>query len=116
MDTWYAVCSLFQRIAQSGKYFYCPIKRNRLVKEHPHATYCALGELAWNQQESDNGKLLKVNDLGLTVGLFPATVSTDRTDYVLTNDLNPNKHSCSTPNKSPLPLLRASRSALSPLL
>lgn len=88
MDSWYAVSSLFQRIAQTGKYFYCPIKKNRLVKEANRSIYFTVEELAWNQQERDNGKSLKVKGLGLEVRLFLVTVSTNRIDYVLTNDLS----------------------------
>jgi hypothetical protein len=33
MDTCYVVSSLFQLINSYGKYFYCPIKSNRLVKQ-----------------------------------------------------------------------------------
>lgn len=87
MDSWYAVSKLFQRIHAAGKYFYCPIKTNRLVKEPHHKTYFSVSELKWNSNEMEQGKPIKVKDLNLEVKLYKVIVSTDRTDYVLTNDL-----------------------------
>ncbi len=89
MDTWYAIARLFQKIHHLGKYFYCPIKTNRLVKESTDRTYFSVSELQWNTHQLKYGKSIKVKDLGLDVKLFKVAVSTDRTDYVLTNDLRP---------------------------
>jgi Transposase DDE domain len=87
MDSWYGVAKLFQRIHHAGKYFYCPLKTNRLVKEPHHPTYFSVGELKWNATEQQQGKSLKVKGLGLEVRLYQVPVSTNRTDYILTNDL-----------------------------
>ena len=89
MDTWYAVARLFQYIHHLGKYFYCPIKTNRLVKDANAKTYSSVSELMWNAHQIQYGKSLKVKDLAMDVKLFKVIVSTDRTDYVLTNDLRP---------------------------
>lgn len=89
MDTWYAVARLFQQIHHLGKYFYCPIKSNRLVKHHKDTTYSTVGELIWTKQEKEFGKTIKVKDLNLDVKVFRVAVSTDRTDCVLSNDLRP---------------------------
>jgi DDE superfamily endonuclease len=86
MDSWYAVSKLFQHIHHAGKYFYCPIKTNRLVKEPHHSTYFSVGELCWNSTERERGKSLKVKDLQMEVRLYQVPVSTNRTDHVLTND------------------------------
>jgi hypothetical protein len=87
MDTWYAVARLFQKIHHLGKFFYCPIKTNRLVKESTHKPYSSVSELKWDARQEKYGKSIKVKDLDLDVKLFKVIVSTDRTDYVLTNDL-----------------------------
>lgn len=87
MDTWYAVSKLFQHINKVGKYFYCPIKTNRSVKEPHHSVYFSVGELKWSATECEQGKSLKVKDLQMEVRLYKVPVSTNRTDYVLTNDL-----------------------------
>ena len=33
MDSWYATKSLMQYIDKQGKYYYCPVKKNRLVDD-----------------------------------------------------------------------------------
>ena len=33
MDSWYATNKLMQYIDNLGKYYYCPLKRNRLVDD-----------------------------------------------------------------------------------
>jgi hypothetical protein len=91
MDSWYAVAKLFQCIHHVGKYFYCPLKTNRLVKESHHPTYFSVGELKWNSMEQQQRKSLKVKGLNLEVRLYQVPVSTNRTDYVLTNDLRENE-------------------------
>lgn len=91
MDTWYAVARLFQQIHALGKYFYCPIKSNRLVKQANDLTYFPVGELTWTKQDQEFGKVIKVKDLNMNVKVFAVTVSTDRTDCVLTNDLRPHQ-------------------------
>ena len=47
-----------------GKYFYCPIKRNRLVrpagvKEH----YEAVTELTWTEEELKLGKVIRLKGM-----------------------------------------------------
>lgn len=90
MDTWYAVARLFQMINHLGKFFYCPIKTNRLVKDSTAKTYSSVSDLRWNEHQKQYGKPLKVKDLDMDVKLFKVIVSTDRTDYILTNDIRPN--------------------------
>ncbi len=34
MDSWYATNNLMQYIEALGKYYYCPLKRNRLVTDY----------------------------------------------------------------------------------
>ncbi len=87
MDTWYAVSSLFQLINSLGKHFYCPIKSNRLVKADGHSIYLPIGQLIWTYIELKYGKSLKVKNLNMNVKVFKITVSSNRIDYVLTNDL-----------------------------
>lgn len=92
MDKWYAVNKLFQLIASFGKYFYCPIKSNRLVKSNNSLIYATVGELYWNSQESQVGKSVKVKALNLAVRLYKFTFFTKgiaRANYVLTNDTRP---------------------------
>jgi hypothetical protein len=85
----YAVARLFQKIHHEGKYFYCPIKTNRLVKNSTAKTYSSVGDLWWNEHQQQYGMSIKIKDLAMDVKLFKVLVSTDKTDYVLTNDLRP---------------------------
>jgi hypothetical protein len=94
MDSWYAVKELMVHIDDLGKIYYCPLKNNRLVDDSGNPSggkkaYRAVSTLSWNQTELASGKLVKVKGFpGSTkVKLFCVPVSTNRTDYVVTNDL-----------------------------
>jgi len=52
--------------------------------------YKKIGELYWNESEKISGKIIKVKGFprDKKVKLFWATVSTNRTEYIVTNDLN----------------------------
>jgi hypothetical protein len=97
MDSWYAVTELMMHIADLGKIYYCPVKANRLVDDTGNpdggkAAYRAVSKLGWDQTTLEQGKLVKVKGFpGATkVKLFCVQVSTNRTDYVVTNDLTQN--------------------------
>ena len=93
VDTWYASNKFMLFVHDLGKYFYCPIKRNRLVrpagvKEH----YEAVTELSWTEEEVKLGKIIRLKGMpsDFYMKLFRVPVSTNRTDYVATND--PSQH------------------------
>ena len=97
MDSWYAVNELMIHIADLGKIYYCPVKSNRLVDDtgNPNGgrqAYRAVSRLEWDQETLDQGKLIKIKGFpGSTkVKLFCVQVSTNRTDYVVTNDITQN--------------------------
>ncbi len=97
MDSWYAVKGLMMHIADLGKIYYCPVKANRLVDDSGNpkggkAAYKAVSQLDWDQTALERGKLVKVKGFpGSTkVKLFCVQVATNRTDYVITNDLTQN--------------------------
>lgn len=97
MDSWYAVMELMMHIADLGKIYYCPVKANRLVDDtgDPHGgkkAYKPVSQLDWDQTSLTEGKLVKVRGFpGATkVKLFCVQVATNRTDYVITNDLTQN--------------------------
>jgi Transposase DDE domain len=90
MDTWYAVSSLFQLVNSYGKYFYCPIKNNRLVKQTKDTEFVSVSELSWTTKQLQFGQDIKVKNLNMNVRIFKVIVSTNRTDFVLTNDLTTN--------------------------
>jgi len=91
MDSWYATRELMLLIDGMDKLFYCPIKSNRQVDDSGgERPYRRVDALEWTQEESNSGKLIKIKGFpgAYKVKLFRVTVSTGRTDWVVTNDLS----------------------------
>jgi len=91
MDTWYAVHNLMLYIDSLDKIYYCPLKNNRLVDDtFGKEKYKRTELLQWSEEELECGKIIKIKGFPANkkVKLFRVTVSTNRTDYVLTNDLS----------------------------
>lgn len=90
MDTWYAVRSILLRIEDLGKTYYCPIKTNRLVKETSSSEFIAVKDLIWNEYDLSNAKIVRLKGFPSSkqVKLFRVTISTDRTEYVITNNMS----------------------------
>lgn len=89
MDTWYAERKLMLLIERLGKLYYCPLKSNRRVDESDGTLpYQRIDELVWRELDEQQGKLIHIKDFpkGHRVKLFRLVLSTERTDYVATND------------------------------
>lgn len=90
MDTWYATKDLMLYIESLGKVYFCPLKDNRQVDDSGGAQrYRRVDALAWSSAELECGKRLKIKGFPKEhqVQCFRVVVSTNRTDYVVTNDL-----------------------------
>jgi hypothetical protein len=90
MDSWYATISIILQIEAIGKYYYCPIKSNRLVDDSNGVrAYCRVDSLNWSTDDTSNGKVIKIHKFPKDhkVKLFRVAVSTNRTDYVITNNM-----------------------------
>ena len=90
MDTWYAAKNELLFIEQLGKVYYCPVRENRLVSLHRgDKRYQRVEAVLWSQDELRSGRLVHLRDFpaGHQVKLFRLTLSTGRTDYLVTNDL-----------------------------
>ncbi len=90
MDSWYATTALMTRLIKEEKIFYCPLKKNRLVDDSfGEEPYRAIETLEWRENEMQQGKIVKVKKFAQETRLkmFRVTVSTNRTDYIVTNDL-----------------------------
>lgn len=90
MDSWYAAKQLMAAIEGLGKVYYCPLKTNRLVDDSSgDEPYKRIDQLGWTTTEAQHGKLIKVRGFpkDKKVKLFRVIVSTDKTEYVVTNDL-----------------------------
>lgn len=92
MDTWYATKDIMVQIYKIGKTFYCPLKKNRLIANSGEKEFYKVSELEYKSDELQKGKLIKINKFPdeFEVKLFAVAVSTNRTDYVVTNDLTQN--------------------------
>ena len=93
MDSWYATNKLMLYIDDLGKYYYCPLKRNRLVDDKgKQEDYKRIELLSWDKEELKSGKIVKIKKFpgAKKVKLFRVTVSTDRTDFIATNDFSQN--------------------------
>ncbi len=90
MDSWYAAQKLMALIEALGKIYYCPLKTNRLVDDSGGVeSYRRIDQLHWSAIEAQEGKTIKLRGFpkDKKVKLFRAIVSTDKTEYVATNDL-----------------------------
>ncbi len=91
MDSWYATQKLMGQIDQLEKLYYCPLKTNRRVDDSGGAVpYMRVVELVWSDEDLQQGKLVKIRGFpkDKKVKLFRVTVSTNRTEFVATNDLS----------------------------
>ena len=90
MDTWYANTKTLVWIHSLGKRFFCPIKSNRMVDDSSgKQPYQPVDSLLWSNETLFSGKTVKVRGFpgDFKVKLFRVSISTDRTEYVITNDL-----------------------------
>lgn len=90
MDSWYATKRLMMLIDSLEKIYYCPLKKNRLVDETEGIEkYKRIEELIWSSEEEESGKIIKINKFpqNKKVQLFRVSISTDRTEYIATNEL-----------------------------
>jgi len=91
MDSWYATRPLMMSIERLGKFYVCPLKDNRQVDDSEgQQPYCRVDSLTWSKTEQQQGKLIHIKNFpkGHRVKLFRLVLSTQRTDYVVTNDLS----------------------------
>jgi len=90
MDPWYATKEVLLQIEKFGKLYYCPLKDNRQVDDsggtHP---YQRVDQLTWTAAEKQQGKTIKIKGFPAEhkVKVFRVVLSTQRTDYVVTNEM-----------------------------
>ena len=90
MDSWYATKEMMLMIESMNKLYYCPLKTNRLVDDSGGIEkYKSVEELIWSDSDLKSGKLIKIKNFPKDhkVQLFRVPVSTNRTDYIVTNDV-----------------------------
>jgi hypothetical protein len=90
IDSWYATQRIMALIDNWQKIYYCPLKRNRLVDDTVgKEKYKRIDLLHWNHADEQQGKLIKIRNFPADkkVKLFRVTISTNRTEYIATNEL-----------------------------
>lgn len=90
MDSWYAIREMMLHVKSLKKMYYCPLKSNRLVDDSgSRYGYCCMDMLEWDEQASERGKIVKVWGFPAVyrLKLFRVVVSTQRKEWVVTNDL-----------------------------
>lgn len=90
MDSWYATQRIMALIDNWQKIYYCPLKRNRLVDDtEGKEKYKRIDLLQWSQPDKQQGKSIKIKGFpsAKKVKLFRVTISTNRTEYIATNEL-----------------------------
>lgn len=101
IDAAYSTNKVLAKIDGYGKVYYCNIRSNRLAldlsddieeeKKIPKkANYRPVKDLAWNEQNLETGKIIRLNKspARAIVKLFQVASSHRRTDYLITNDLS----------------------------
>ena len=95
MDTWYATKDVMLLIENTlKKVYYCPLKDNRQVDDSGGTQpYGRVDKLEWSETEKQHGKFVKIKGFPKDhkVKLFRVVLSTQRTDYVVTNDFAQDK-------------------------
>jgi len=93
MDSWYATKEMMLFIEDLKKIYYCPLKDNRQVDDSGAILpYRRVDGLDWSDVEKEHGKIVKLKGFPRDhkVKLFRVVLSTQRTDYVVTNDFAQN--------------------------
>jgi hypothetical protein len=89
MDSWYAAKDILLYIEDLKKIYYCPLKDNRQVDDSGGAQpYRRVDSLQWSDAERQHGKVIKLNGFPRDhkVKLFRVVLSSQRTDFIVTND------------------------------
>ena len=89
MDSWYANYQLMLYIHHMGKLFYCPLKANRLARTLDSTdVYQHVSLLSWDKQSKQSGRLVQLKNMPkeIPLKLFSISVSSNRIDWVVTND------------------------------
>jgi Transposase DDE domain len=90
MDSWYATKDIMLQIEKLGKIYYCPLKDNRVMDDSGDTKpYQRVDSLEWTEEQQQRGKVIKIRGFPgeHKVKLFRVVLSTQRTDYVVTNEM-----------------------------
>ena len=94
MDSWYASMEVMLQFIDDKTIFYCPLKDNRQVDDtKAKEKFKRVDGLEWSESEHETGKTIKVKGFpgDTRLQLFQVIISTNKVEYVVTNDPNVNK-------------------------
>ena len=90
IDAWYATAEMMRYLIEENKRFFCPLKSNRKVDDSEgKEPYKYVRDVQWTENEEQHGKMVKLHKFpkDMRLKLFRVVVSSDRTDYIVTNDI-----------------------------
>jgi hypothetical protein len=91
MDSWYAVKEIMLQFIADGTVFYCPLKTNRLADDtQGKEKYKHIDKLEWSENELNTGKTVKIKGFPIDtrLQLFHVLISTNKMEYIISNDPN----------------------------
>ena len=94
MDSWYATKEVMLQFMSDETIFYCPLKDNRQVDDtQGKEKFKRVDTLVWSESEKVTGKTIKIKDFpgDKRLQLFQVFISTNKVEYIVTNDPNVNK-------------------------
>jgi hypothetical protein len=94
MDSWYATKEVMLEFMKEGTIFYCPLKDNRHVDDtQAKESFKRVDTLQWSESEKETGKTIKIKGFpgDTRLQLFQVFISTNKLEYIVTNDPNVNK-------------------------
>lgn len=90
MDTWYATKEIMLEVDNLDKIFYCTIKSNRKISKDQIYKHALLNQFEFTKDEYKTGIEVHLNGFPSKrhVKLFCIFVSSDKVEYVVTNDIS----------------------------
>lgn len=90
MDSWYATHYRMLYISRLEKYFYCPLKENRLVDDSfGERKYTRVDNLVWTTGEEQKGKTIKIKKFPKDFRVRLLQVKRKKhMEYIVTNNMS----------------------------
>lgn len=89
VDSWYATKEVMLQLMEDKTIFYCPLKENRQVDDTQGVEkFKPVSGLTWSESERETGKTIKIKGFpgDTRLQLFQVIISTNKVEYIVTND------------------------------
>jgi DDE superfamily endonuclease len=87
-DSWYGGVDNLKLIHRLNRTFITTLKSNRKVSLTKEGGYIHLQELEWNEEQLNEGQIIKLKEVPFLVKLFKLVASNGDIEWVITNDLS----------------------------